>query len=89
MEIGQLILIRWIDPYNKGGWIDEDELEKIVRTNLECNTVGWIVREEEDSLYVASSYFEGGDQIGEVFKIPREVIRSIKLLNIGRTRRKR
>ena len=67
----KIYLIKWNDSATLRGWFDKRDVHK-ESTPLECESVGWIVRETDDEIVLAASRNE--DQWGGIWIIPRSCI---------------
>lgn len=69
-----LVLLKWVDSANlfQDRWASPDQLDEHDEETF-CETVGWLVGENDHSLYVASSL--APSEIGSVMQIPRCCVR--------------
>lgn len=75
----KLVQVEWEDPYSRGGWVDVSEVDKEFLKKSNCSTVGWILKENSQRIILASSIQNSGkgEQVGELFVIPRRFIDAI------------
>ena len=73
-ETYALVLLKWVDSCNlfQDRWASPDSLDEHDEETF-CETVGWIVGENDHSLYIASSL--APNEIGSVMQIPRSAVR--------------
>jgi hypothetical protein len=75
----QLILVTWIDSAKLGGdgpWKDKHTVTELTHDTVQ--SVGWIMREDEDTLVVAAHISEG--QVSGEMAIPiRAILKRKKL----------
>jgi hypothetical protein len=67
--------IRWVDSsalFHGDRWVDETDLDAHM-TETFCETVGFLIRENDHSIYVAGSVAQ--EEIGSVTQIPKDAIR--------------
>lgn len=71
-----LELVSWIDSIRHAdGWQSVDHYKRESERSLSCETVGWIVHENDDSIMVAQSRMTGKDgAVTEVIQIPKVAI---------------
>ena len=67
----KLCLIKWNDSATMRGWFDKRDMPKEA-TPLECVTVGWLVRENDEEIVLAASKNE--DQWGGLWIVPRSCV---------------
>lgn len=65
-------LVRWIDSIRYAdGWQSLDHYVRESERSLECETVGFVIHEREDSIMVAQSRMTDADgAVTEVIRIP-------------------
>ena len=73
-------VVEWVDSWSiTDRWVTPDSLEK-ERTPMSCMTVGWVVREDEESVLLAQSFALNADgeleEWGHVWGSPKVAIRS-------------
>ena len=76
----KLYLIKWNDSATMRGWFDKRDMPKEA-TPLECVTVGWVVRENDDEIVLAASRNE--DQWGGLWIVPRSCVYLKLELNVA------
>jgi hypothetical protein len=79
-----LVQVEWIDSLmlDHGEWMDvSDTEEAMTADSMKHHTVGFIIREVEDAIAVASSVNEDGNRACGVVVIPKSAIRSRKELH--------
>ena len=69
-----LVWIEWADATTHNAWIDLADIQKEVGT-YSTTTVGFLMKEDEESYYLASTYHES--LCNAQITIPRGMIRSI------------
>lgn len=71
-------LIRWTDITSyDGSWMGLEEAKALKPAQME--TLGWIIKEDEDYIVIASTLDSGEDIVGSINAIPRGVISEIRL----------
>jgi len=68
------VLVDWVDPWSHAGWVEDDDADAALDRDLGCTSVGWIVRENEERIVLASSRVAAENGLGDLFAIPRRVI---------------
>lgn len=66
------VLIIWEDAAHQSGWLDGEEVEA---TDCEVETVGWLVRIDDQRLIIAQSLAEGCH--AQTLQIPRGMVREV------------
>lgn len=71
--IEQLVKIGWADAIERDGtWISQEEAERWAdEDNWIVEMVGWILKETNDYILIATRYLERDDVFSGVFKIPK------------------
>lgn len=83
----KLELIRWIDSTrHMSGWQSVDYYVRESEGSMECETVGFIVHERDDSIMVAQSRMIEGQHVTEVIQIP--VIAIQQRQDLGETKKR-
>ena len=69
------VYVLWVDStiHDGGGWIANGELPE---DETLCATLGWLVKENEHSYYVAGH--KHPDEVGCVMQIPKVAVKEIK-----------
>lgn len=80
MEPMDLIWIQWMDSASADGWHREEDLE---REPLVCESVGWLVL-ENDKMRVLAGSISDSDQFAVLMYIPNVSVLKIKRLTKGR-----
>jgi hypothetical protein len=73
-----LVLVEWADiTSSHNGWMTDEDLERLHAAT--CYTPGWIIREDEDTLYlVSTAAFHAGEWgVGFDTVIPKGCVRRI------------
>lgn len=65
-----LWVIRWRDIVTRSGWTDIIGLEEWENEDEIVLSVGWIVKETEEYLFLAGTLFNSGSPFSDVHKIP-------------------
>lgn len=73
----KIVAITWIDSHAYHGWQSLLEINEI---NEMCYTIGFLVKETSKSTTVASSYDPENNNFNGVISIPREAIKSKRLV---------
>lgn len=83
-----LELVTWIDSIRHAdGWQTVEHYRREAERSLDCETVGWIVHEDDASIMVAQSRMTGdGGCVTEVIQIPKVAI--VARLDLGQTVKK-
>ncbi len=74
MKPGTLVHVHWIDSCSTGGWTQSGGAAKVTR----CESVGWLVCEDSESLTVAGHYSPSTSEWNGVMTIPRVAVESTK-----------
>jgi hypothetical protein len=69
-----LVHIEWADATTHNAWIDLSDIQKEVGT-YSTTTVGFLMKEDEESYYLASTYHE--NLCNAQITIPKGMVRSI------------
>lgn len=79
-------LVHWIDSIRHDhGWQSLDHYARESEKSLECETVGFVIHERDDSIVVASSRMLGeGGCVTEVIQIPLSAVRERVILSKSR-----
>lgn len=67
----KIIRVKWIDAESTGKWTHVDELEDPTVTD----TVGYLVKETENTIFVANSYQSETSHAGDTIAIPKAWIK--------------
>lgn len=72
----KLIRINWVDAisHDSGGWLCTESGQL---TPSLCESVGWVIRETEDSIHIAAHFSEDGEAMSGDICIPRGCITEI------------
>lgn len=65
--------IKWIDSISQSGWLDSPS-----KLDMRCETIGWFVKEDKDSIIVALNRSHENDGVGHIIQIPKAAIKSKK-----------
>jgi len=72
----QCVLVRWTDITSyDGSWMGLEEAKALKPAQME--TLGWIIRSEENYIVVVSTMDSSEDLVGNVNAIPRNAISEI------------
>lgn len=74
--LGRLVLVDWLDSNGTKGWHDPDVMLAAARGSMACQTVGWVLYEDDDRLALVPSQAEAGS-LCDVTTIPKIVITKI------------
>lgn len=70
----ELVWIRWIDASQRAGWHELDDAIRVAADgSLECESVGWVIREDEDSVSLAPNK-STEEQVADITTISKRVI---------------
>lgn len=76
----RLLLVTWRDHVSFSGWKTvEAYVEEILADSLLCQSVGWVIHEDERTLSLAQNW-ENGGKISEVMTILKSEISSVEVL---------
>jgi hypothetical protein len=81
-RVKPMLYLRWVDSttlFYGERWTDPAELDKY-DTETFCETVGFLIRENDHSIYVAGSV--APDEIGSVTQIPKVAVVDRRLLQV-------
>lgn len=91
VPVEKMVVVDWLDPFCQSGWAPRGAAIAEARDrDLTCRTTGWLIEENDEYLLVAGSVGYGDDKdslIGDVFKLPRCVVVSVRPLTAGSRRR--
>lgn len=73
-NVGDLVLLSWVDIQTHHGWIDADEILPVA----ECETVGWVIAVGDDAIAIAAC--KGGDEVNLRMTLPMAVVKKWKVL---------
>lgn len=74
---GDIVRIYWQDPETDSGWFENDDLPE-----LEVVTsVGIFIKEDEKTLWVASTYHEGTKEFADRMTYPKGVILNVEVIS--------
>lgn len=78
MPVPKPVYIRWVDSASLGdsNWMLIEDFAPMSQTI--CQSLGWIVNEDEDSVYLAGHI--SPDEFGNLWQIPKGAIRELKYL---------
>lgn len=77
-HLNRILFISWYDPTaSPETWTDEEEF--LCQEPAVCNTVGLVVKENEEAIWVASSWTDDGS-VGEGIIIPKGCLISVDAL---------
>lgn len=71
-----VVYVEWVDAETEGGWEEEKEIGKLPV----CATLGFLVKETEDTIVVASTY--ESTHTNARIKIPRAWLKSYTVLKV-------
>ncbi len=69
------IRVRWVDSRYQDGWIEQEDIEPKI---AKISTLGYIVKETDEVLCIASSIHEASRQVSGTMCIPKVCIFSRK-----------
>ena len=70
---GPLIVVHWLDSMSHGSvWSDADAAG--CHGSLLCESIGWLMREDDDTLTLASHYGHGANCVSGDMTIPKVAI---------------
>ena len=73
---GDICLIKWQDPETDSGWFEEDDTP-----NLDIVTgVGVFIKEDENTLWFASTYHEGTKAFADRMTYPKGCIIHVEVI---------
>lgn len=88
---GDMVLVEWDDAHQHEGWHDiDDRIEE--NSFFRCETVGWLVHEDERKVVIATSVaesrmsvrIESDISLSSVITIPRGCITGMRSLSVGK-----
>lgn len=74
---GDIVMIKWQDPETEGGWFDTDDLPELDVVT----SVGIYIEENENTLWVASSYHDGTKAFADRMVYPKGCILNVKVIS--------
>lgn len=82
----KIVSVDWVDSAHLSGWRDEEQVQR--HDVARCQTVGFLVRESDNAVYVALSRDAGDKHTpwGDVIAIPWGAVTDYYELVMGRTR---
>ena len=66
--------VRWLDHESEATWQDDNDLDKWLKEDSVCESVGYVVRESEDVLIICAEK-SGSGEYGNCSKILKKVIK--------------
>ena len=72
-----ILFVEWIDAHSEYGW---HEFSHVQSEPDPQRSVGFLIRESENTISIAQSHQEEGSLVADVLTIPRSYITSIKKL---------
>ena len=80
---GAIRLVHWLDSTGWNRWQDAADFveTEIPNDNMTCESIGWIIHEDDDSISIAGSR-TAHDQIDGVIRIPKAAIVDMWTLSI-------
>ena len=75
-EKGDEIRVTWKDPETDSGWFDEEDMPELE----EVFTSGIFLKEDEEHLWMASTYHKGTGCFADRMTFPKSIILDIKKL---------
>lgn len=87
----KLVHVSWVDSGCEQGWqLAKDALRLADENPLLCETVGWVLADNERYLLLVPNRTPGrgeaSDMVCDAMQIPVEAIREVRTLSIGRKR---
>jgi len=86
VPIGTLVLVTWLDAaHSEVGWLDDDRVAQFSKsiTEMECQSVGWLVGRRDGIVVLRSSKAEGeGEHTMGVMKIPAGSVKAVEVLRV-------
>lgn len=78
----KIIYIKWLDSWTRGGWHDQEKYEeKESRRAHPCESVGFLLSENEKVISIAGSISDVNTTCGEVITIPKvNIVGKLQLL---------
>jgi len=84
----KLVVVRWLDHvschYDPGNWVDISNYDKVELGQME--SVGWVVRETDDLIVIASTVSES--TVGNDLVIAKRLIDDIQEIKVPKRRKK-
>ena len=74
------VLIDWEDHMGYEAWGEPEEILKKLEKKAMCRTIGWLIKEDKEHFYVASSLSD--PQIGSVMKIIKKDVDYISHIDL-------
>jgi len=71
------VKIVWLDACSQSGW--ENRNEQILPELIECQTLGFVVAENDQAIKVAQTI--NHDQYNATISIPKSQIKSVRIIN--------
>lgn len=75
---GDLVLVDWEDACSSGRWMDRERAAKTEA--LQCQSAGFLVRNDRKIVSVASGRCGDNDTVSDVTTIPRSNVKRIRRL---------
>ena len=83
LKKGEKYYVEWDDTLIRSDWTDDDT-EDFLRDPPRVRFMGWYSRRNKDALvFIMQSDVPPGNVVGERIKVPKGMIREIKLLSFG------
>lgn len=79
-QLGDLVLVEWVDATHAGGWHPKGEAAESVDENLKpIKTVGWLILSDSRAVVLAQTLTPAED--GGLWTIPLGMVKSVQKLN--------
>lgn len=78
-----VVLVEWEDAVNFGNWadlFDAIEFDPANAVDFHCRSVGYLIRDDDECVVLASRASGQFEQVGLVERIPRGMVRSKTVL---------
>ena len=73
---GDAVLIKWVDPTTSAGWFELEDLEHLDIVG----TVGYFVKEDENTLWCATTYHSGTKSFADQLIFPKGCILHVETI---------
>lgn len=80
MEVAnkEIVIIEWVDSVRASDWTYVEDVDE---KPMDCISVGFLLKETEDSVTIAQNYGLKPEQVCNLMTIPKRSIRSVKEIN--------
>lgn len=82
MESKEVVYVEWLDAASSGDWRGYEDVDDLVGA-VECRTIGFLVKENNDELIISPTLADTQGQYASYFAIPQGCIKNRWTININ------